>query len=170
MQKLLANLVTRAAECLLIVMLAVMVVLVFGNVVLRYFFNSGIVFSEEVSRFIFMWLTLIGALVVMKDNAHLGMSSLVDRLGERGQRICRFLADSITLACCVLLAHGTWEQVVIGMDNAAPVTGVPLGIVFLSLLISSVGMSLMLLHSLWRQVTGRMPADELVPQNVSAGE
>ena len=67
-----------------------MVVLVFGNVVLRYAFNSGIVFSEEVSRFVFMWLTLIGALVVMKDNAHLGMSSLVDRLGETGQRICRF--------------------------------------------------------------------------------
>lgn len=170
MKKLVANLVTRAAEYLLIVMLAVMVALVFGNVVLRYFFNSGIVFSEEVSRFIFMWLTLIGALVVMKDNAHLGMSSLIDRLGETGQRICRFLADTITLMCCVLLAHGTWEQVVIGMDNAAPVTGVPLGIVFLSLLISSVGMSLMLLHSLWRQVTGRMPADELVPQSVSAGE
>ncbi|MGE8318703.1 MAG: TRAP transporter small permease [Comamonas sp.] len=170
MPKLFAKLATKAAEYLLIVMLAVMVTLVFGNVVLRYFFNSGIVFSEEVSRFIFMWLTLIGALVVMKDNAHLGMSSLIDRLGETGQRICRFLADSITLVCCVLLAHGTWEQVVIGMDNAAPVTGVPLGIVFLSLLICSVGMALMLLHSLWRQVTGRMPADELVPQSVSAGE
>lgn len=164
------KLVTRAAEYMLIVMLAIMVVLVFGNVVLRYFFNSGIVFSEEVSRFIFMWLTLIGALVVMKDNAHLGISSLIDRLGETGQRICRFLADSITLACCALLAHGTWEQVVIGMDNAAPVTGVPLGLMFISLLISSVGMSLMLLHSLWRQVTGRMPAEELAPQNVSAGE
>lgn len=164
------KLATRAAECLLILMLATMVVLVFGNVVLRYFFNSGIVFSEEVSRFIFMWLTLIGALVVMKDNAHLGMTSLIDRLGEAGQRICRFVADSITLACCMLLAHGTWEQVVIGMDNIAPVTAVPLGLVFTCLLISSVGMSLMLVYSLWRQVTGRMPADELVPHNVSAGE
>jgi len=170
MRKLITNLVTRAAEYMLIVMLAVMVVLVFGNVVLRYFFNSGIVFSEEVSRFIFMWLTLLGALVVMKDNAHLGMSSFIDRLGETGQRICRFLADTITLVCCVLLAHGTWQQVVLGMDNAAPVTGIPLGIVFISLLISSAGMSLMLLHSLWRQVMGRMPADELVPQSVSAGE
>ncbi|MFT3720081.1 TRAP transporter small permease [Pseudorhodoferax sp.] len=164
------NLVTRAAEWLLIVMLSTMVLLVFANVVLRYFFNDGIVFSEEVSRFLFMWVTLIGALVVMKDNGHLGMTSLIDRLGETGQRICRFLADAITLACCVLLAHGTWEQVVIGMDNAAPVTGVPLGLIFISLLVCSVGMSLVLLHSLWRQVTGRMPADELVAHNVSAGE
>ena len=162
--------ILKGIEWLLVLLLGLMVVLVFGNVVLRYAFNSGLVFSEEVSRFIFMWLTLIGALVVMKDNAHLGMTSLVDRLGETGQRICRFLADTITLACCVLLAHGTWEQVVIGMDNVSPVIGVPLGLVFTCLLISSVGMALMLVHSLWRQVTGRMPADELVPHNVSAGE
>ncbi len=160
----------RAIEWFLITLLGVMIVLVFGNVVLRYGFNSGIVFSEEVSRFIFMWLTLIGALVVMKDSAHLGMSSVVDRLGETGQRICRFLSDALTLGCCALLAHGTWKQVVIGMDNRSPVTDVPLGLVYLCLLISSVGMALVLAHSLWRQVSGHMPREELVPQAASAGE
>ncbi|HSV37034.1 MAG TPA: TRAP transporter small permease [Ramlibacter sp.] len=164
------NLLTRSVEWLLIALLGVMVVLVFGNVVLRYAFNSGIVFSEEVSRFVFMWLTLIGALVVMKDNAHLGMSSVVDRLGETGQRICRFAADALTLACCVLLAHGTWKQVVLGMDNRAPVTDVPLGLVYLCLLISSAGMAVLIAQSLWRQVAGRMPREELVPHGASAVE
>jgi TRAP-type C4-dicarboxylate transport system permease small subunit len=164
------NLLVRAAEWLLIALLAVMVVLVFGNVVLRYAFNSGIVFSEEVSRFVFMWLTLIGALVVMKDNAHLGMSSVVDRLGEAGQRICRFASDALTLACCVLLAHGTWKQVVIGMDNRSPVTDVPLGLVYLCLLISSAGMAALVAHSLWRQLAGRMNRDELAPGAAAAAE
>ena len=157
------DLLTRAVEGLLVVLLGVMIVLVFGNVVLRYFFNSGIVFSEEVSRFVFMWLTLIGALVVMKDNAHLGMSSVVDRLGEKGKRVCRFASDALTFACCALLAHGTWRQVVIGMDNRAPVTDVPLGLVYLCLLISSVGMALVVAHSLWRQVAGKMTLEELAP-------
>ena len=58
-------------EWVLVVMFGIMAILVFGNVVLRYGFNSGIVFSEEVSRFLFMWLTLIGALIVMKDHGHL---------------------------------------------------------------------------------------------------
>lgn len=164
------HLFTRSVEWLLIALLAVMVVLVFGNVVLRYAFNSGIVFSEEVSRFVFMWLTLIGALVVMKDKAHLGMSSLVDRLGETGQRVCRFASDALTLGCCLLLAHGAWKQVVIGMDNRAPVTDLPLGVVYLCLLISSAGMALMLARSLWRQLAGRMGREELVAQAVSAGE
>lgn len=164
------NLLTRGVEWLLIVLLGVMVVLVFGNVVLRYAFNSGIVFSEEVSRFVFMWLTLIGALLVMKDNAHLGMSSVVARLGETGRRVCRFVSDALTLACCALLAHGTYKQVVIGMDNLAPVTGVPLGLVYLCLLVASVGMALVLAYSLWRQIAGRMTAAEVLPQEAVAAE
>ena len=160
----------RFVEWVLVVMFGIMAILVFGNVVLRYGFNSGIVFSEEVSRFLFMWLTLIGALIVMKDHGHLGMNSLVSRLGERGQRICRFLADSLTLACCLLLAHGTWKQVIIGMDDHAPVTGIPMGIVQSALLISSIGMALVLAYGLWRLVTGRMSKEELVPSGDNAAE
>ena len=166
----LLNKLIKLVEWILVAMFGVMAVLVFGNVVLRYGFNSGIVFSEEVSRFLFMWLTLIGALIVMKDHGHLGMSSVVDKLGERGQRISRFLADALTLVCCLLLVHGTWKQVIIGMDDHAPVTGIPMGIIQTSLLISSVGMALVLAHGLWRQLTGRMSKDELVPYSGSVGE
>jgi len=160
----------RAIEWLLVLLLAVMVVLVFGNVVLRYGFNSGIVFSEEVSRFLFMWLTLLGALVAMHDNAHLGMSSLIERLPVAGQRVCRFASDALMLACCGLLAHGTWKQVVLAMDDRAPVSGVPMGVVFSALLVCSVGIALLLLHSLWRQLMGALPASELVINNAASAE
>ena len=160
----------KLVEDVLIVMFAIMAILVFGNVVLRYGFNSGIVFSEEVSRFLFMWLTLIGALIVLKDHAHLGVTSFVEKLGERGQRICRFLSDGLTFICCVLLVHGTWKQVIIGMDDLAPVTGIPMGYVQSSLLISAVGMVLVLGYSLWRQLTGRMPREELVPHSQPSDE
>ena len=160
----------KLVENVLIVMFAIMAILVFGNVVLRYGFNSGIVFSEEVSRFLFMWLTSIGALIVLKDHAHLGVTSFVEKLGERGQRICRFLSDGLTFVCCVLLVHGTWKQVIIGMDDLAPVTGIPMGYVQSSLLISAVGMVLVLGYSLWRQLTGRMPREELVPHSQPSDE
>jgi TRAP-type C4-dicarboxylate transport system permease small subunit len=160
----------RAVEWLLVLLLGVMVVLVFGNVVLRYGFNSGIVFSEEVSRFLFMWLTLLGALVAMHDNAHLGMTTLVTRLPVAGQRLCRALADALMLACCVLLAHGTWKQVALAMDDRAPVSEVPMGVVFSALLVCSVGIALMLVHSLWRQLTGALPASELVLNNAASAE
>jgi TRAP-type C4-dicarboxylate transport system permease small subunit len=76
--------------------------------------------------------------------------------------VLRFVSDLAMLGCCALLAWGTWQQVVLAMDDRAPVTGIPMGIVFSALLVCSAGMALMLLHGLWRQVTGRMPAGELV--------
>ena len=62
-----------------------MVVLVFGNVVLRYAFNSGITVSEELSRWLFVWMTFVGAVVALRDHAHLGMDSVVSRLPHVGQ-------------------------------------------------------------------------------------
>jgi TRAP-type C4-dicarboxylate transport system permease small subunit len=104
------DLLTRAVEGLLVVLLGVMIVLVFGNVVLRYFFNSGMVFSEEVSRFVFMWLTLIGALVVMKDNAHLGMSSVIDRLAAASAAL-RPTCSRLRAAHCWRTAPGSrWSS------------------------------------------------------------
>jgi TRAP-type transport system small permease protein len=160
----------RAIEWLLVLLLGVMVILVFGNVVLRYGFNSGIVFSEEVSRFVFMWLTLLGALVAMHDGAHLGMTSVIARLPAPGQRICRFVSDALMLGCCVLLAHGTWKQVVLAMDDRAPVSGVPMGVVFSALLVCAVGVALILAQSLWRQVIGAMPTTELVNTHAASVE
>ena len=65
--------------------LAVMVVLVFGNVVLRYGFNSGITISEELSRWLLVWLTFLGAIVAVREHAHLGVDSLVRMLPAPGQ-------------------------------------------------------------------------------------
>ena len=159
------NLLIKGIEWMLITMLALMAILVFGNVILRYVFNSGIVFSEEISRFLFMWINLIGALIVLREHGHLGVSSLVEKFGERGQRICRLIADILTFACCVLLIDGTWKQVIIGMDDNAPVTGIPMGYIQLSLLFAGIGMLGVLGCSLWRQMTGRMPREELFPRS-----
>ena len=63
--------------------LAAMVVMVFGNVVLRYGFNSGITASEELSRWLFVWMTYLGAVVALRNRAHLGTDSVVSRLPRR---------------------------------------------------------------------------------------
>jgi TRAP-type C4-dicarboxylate transport system permease small subunit len=60
----------------MVLCLVVMVVLVFGNVVLRYGFNSGITVSEEISRLCFLYLTFLGAIVAMREHLHLGVDSL----------------------------------------------------------------------------------------------
>jgi TRAP-type C4-dicarboxylate transport system permease small subunit len=67
--------------------LALMAAMVFGNVVLRYVFNSGIAVSEELSRWLFVWMTFLGAVVALKENAHLGTDMLVAPGPHRAARL-----------------------------------------------------------------------------------
>ena len=82
--KKITDLFFRLAELTLVIMLSAMVVMVFGNVVLRYGFNESIISSEELSRFLFIWVTFLGAIVAMRENAHLGLDSVVRKLGLGG--------------------------------------------------------------------------------------
>src|SRR6059036_2757500 len=102
----------RLLKLIIVLCLAVMVVLVFGNVVLRYAFNSGITVSEELSRWLFVWLTFLGATVAMKEHTHLGMDSVVARLPPIGKKICFLLSHLLMLFAVYLFFVGTWAQTV----------------------------------------------------------
>jgi TRAP-type transport system small permease protein len=155
------GLLVRAVQWLLIALLAAMVVLVFGNVVLRYGFNSGIDVSEELSRFIFVWLTFTGAALVLHERGHLGVSGFTDRLSPTGKRVCRGLSDLIGGLCSALFALGAWRESATGMANAAPVTSLPMGLVYVSAALSASAMALMFAYSLWRLLSGGMAEAEL---------
>ena len=75
----------RLLEFLVVACMVAMVVMVFGNVVLRYGFNSGITVSDEMARYCFIWLTYIGAMVAMRDGSHLGVDTLIKKLSLHGK-------------------------------------------------------------------------------------
>ena len=109
----------KAVEAVLAALLLGMVLMVFGNVVLRYVFNSGIVVSEELSRIFFVWLTFIGAIVAVRDGTHLGMDNVVERLSRRGKLACLAVSQVLILVCCAILVWGTWRQHEINATTSA---------------------------------------------------
>jgi TRAP-type transport system small permease protein len=152
----------RVLEWLMLGALAGMVVLVFGNVVLRYGFNSGIAVSEELSRWLFVWMTFLGAIVALKDKAHLGSDMLVGRLSPRGQRACLVLGQLLMLYCTWLLLQGSWLQSVINYGVEAPVTGWSMAVVYAAGVVFALSTGLILLHQLYRTLSGQLGDDELV--------
>ncbi|CAN7475304.1 TRAP transporter small permease [Bosea sp. LjRoot9] len=152
----------KLIEALLAALLLAMVVMVFGNVVLRYVFNSGIVVSEELSRFCFVWLTFIGAVLAMRDGSHLGMDTVVRALSRRGRLICFTLSQALILICCVLLFQGTWVQHEVNATTAAPVTGLPMIWVYGVSYVTALGIGLHAAVKLWRVATGMIRDDELI--------
>jgi TRAP-type C4-dicarboxylate transport system permease small subunit len=152
----------RALEAVIGVMLAAMVVLVFGNVVLRYGFNSGIAMSEEVSRYLFIWLTFIGAVVAVHEHAHLGVDSLVKALPRTGKLICVVLSDLLMLGCVAILLHGSWTQTVINMSTRSPVSQVPLSLIYIAGLVASVMMGVLILGNLYKVLVAGAQDEDLV--------
>lgn len=152
----------RAIEVLIAAALAVMVVLVFGNVVLRYAFNSGIAISEEVSRWLFVWLCFLGAVVAMKEGGHLGTDMLVSRLPLAGKKACLVLGHLLMLYLTWLFLAGSWQQALINHDVAAPVTGAPVALFYASGVVFSVCAGILLLQQLTRLLTGRLQERDLV--------
>jgi TRAP-type C4-dicarboxylate transport system permease small subunit len=152
----------RLLEWLIAVALAIMVVLVFGNVVLRYAFNSGITVSEEVSRWLFVWLTFLGAIVALRQRDHLGSDMLVSRLGPTGKKVCLVVGQLLMLYIAWLLFQGSLTQAQINADVQAPVTGASVAIFYASGVVFAVSAGVIILDDLLRVLTGRLSDDELV--------
>jgi TRAP-type C4-dicarboxylate transport system permease small subunit len=152
----------RLLDALIAGALAFMVVLVFGNVVLRYGFNSGITVSEELSRWLFVWMTFLGAVVALKEHAHLGSDMLVSRLPRIGKRICLILGQGLMLYVTWLVFKGSLDQTRINWDATAPVTGWPLAIVYASGVVFALSAAVLLARETWRALSGRARDEELV--------
>jgi TRAP-type C4-dicarboxylate transport system permease small subunit len=151
----------RFLELVLVALLAGMVLMVFGNVLMRWFFNSGIAISEEMSRFFFVWLTFIGAVVVARENAHLGVDALTRQLGPRGRLVCMVLGDALVLLCCAVFFWGTFRQAPLNATNIAPVSGLNMLAVFGVGFFTSLGIGAFTVMRLWRALTGTLRPGEL---------
>jgi len=152
----------KLLEFLVVAMLFAMVVMVFGNVVARYVFNTGIVLSEEMSRYCFIWLTYLGAMVAMREGGHLGMDSLVKILPLAGKKVCFFLSESMMLVCNGMFLWGTYQMHDLQVSNYSPVVGFSMIWVYGIGYVVAVVMGIININQLYLLFTGKLGEDELV--------
>ncbi|WP_110929147.1 TRAP transporter small permease [Bacillus massiliglaciei] len=159
--------VTRFLENVLNIVMAAalgfMVILVFGNVVLRYFFNSGITWSEEMSRYLFVWLTFLGAIGAYKNKEHLGVDLVIKRLPLGAKKIVNVICDLIILYVLYLILDGSWKMTVMNMDSVTPAVGMPLALVYGTGILVSVSMGIMTINNIYRIIFKKISDEELTP-------
>lgn len=141
--------------------LAAMAVMVFVNVVLRYTANSGLNVSDELSRYFFIWVSFIGAVLTFRDNNHLGIETLVAKFSRNGRIICMILVNLIIMLCAAVFFWGTWKQSGINASMHAPVTGLPMIYVYGVGMFTGGGIFIISIERLWRLLTGRVTDDEI---------
>lgn len=138
------RLLHRLAEAAVALSLLGMVLAVFGNVVLRYFFNTGLAVSEELSRLLFVWMVCIGAVLAMAEGKHLGFDMVTRRLRGRWATLCRWLARALIALALYYLIKGSWLQLLAGLDSHSPVLGYPLALGAAGILVMGLAMAVLL--------------------------
>src|SRR5512134_3889959 len=97
----------RLEETFMIVALAFMTVLTVVQVVLRYGFGTGFVWSLEATTYTFAWLVLIGMSYGVRTEAHIAVDLLASRLTPSGARVFAAIALVCALAYCGLMIYGS---------------------------------------------------------------
>ena len=152
--------ISRALEIIIVACLAVMSVLVFANVVLRYAFDSGIAWSEELSRLVFVWLIFLGAILASKEHVHIGFDTLARRLPATARKVLITVSGLAMLACCVFFVVGGWQQTAINLQNQYPVLGISYAWLYAVAIVFGIGTAIAIVANLRQAWAQRSTGEE----------
>ncbi len=117
----------RVALCVLLVC---MVVIVFANVVSRYYLHAALAWSEEVTRFMLIWMVFMGAVLAYVNDEHLGLDILVRSFPPRVQAAIAVVVDALIMFAVWLLIRGGAMLMLGSWEWEAPATDIPYGYVY----------------------------------------
>lgn len=96
-------------ENLIAVILGLMTIITFVNVVLRYVFQSSLIWGLELTLALFAWLVLLGMSHAVKINAHLGVDAIINVLPHGARKILALVAGALCVFYAILLMKGAWD-------------------------------------------------------------
>jgi TRAP-type C4-dicarboxylate transport system permease small subunit len=122
----------RGIDVLMAASMVVMIVTVFINVVLRYGFHSGILATAEISRFLFVWIIMLGAVVCLRDETHLDLRMIERMLPRVPRALLRMVVYGVVILTSGMLCLGAYRQAVSNWVNISPLSGIPVGVMYLA--------------------------------------
>jgi TRAP-type C4-dicarboxylate transport system permease small subunit len=136
-------------------LLTVLSLTIFAQVLFRFLFNFPLAWSEELSRYSFIWLIMVVAPICVREGANISMDMLVSRLPAGLARACEVIGFALVLALLVALA--IWGSMILGVVGAqrSPALGVSMAWVYAAVPVGASLMIVELLGSVWDKAKGR---------------
>ncbi|MDR1126790.1 MAG: TRAP transporter small permease [Treponema sp.] len=152
----------KAVEILIAFFLAVMIILVFMNVVFRYLFSKGFAWSEEIARLCFIYLVYLGSIGAMRDNQHLIIDSILSRIPIFAQRIIYFMVQVGIVWLMFILTQGSWMLMLQNLRDRWVATHFPTYLVYTSGFITGIAIGIIALTNMFRLVILKMSVADLL--------
>lgn len=148
----LSNSLDKTLKFLSILALISMIILVFFNAVLRYFFDSGIAWSEEFARICFVYMIFLGIILVAKERGHLTVDIVISALPAKYQMFFLFFADILVLIAVSFVTYGAYQLMLLTYTQQMPATGISSAFLYLAAVISSISYFLIVFTNLWKHI------------------
>lgn len=156
------NSLFKGVEILMAAFLAIMILLVFMNVVLRYLFSSGFAWSEEIARLCFIYLVYLGTIGAFRENRHLGVEVILSRLPGTAQKGVYALVQLVIIWMMWVLTQGSWALAVQNLGDRWVATQFPRFLVYGIGVVTGVSIILIACANLVRLLVLKLPVEELI--------
>jgi len=160
------NIVDRLEEGIIAFLLAAMTLLTFAQVVLRYVFNSGLVWALEATTYMFGWLVLFGMSYGVKVGSHIGVDAAVRLFAPRTQRLLGLAAGLLCMLYAAIIFYGGWQYVSKMYTLGVEAEDIPVQR-WLLLIILPIGFALLFVRlgqATWRILAGRQAGFRLADE------
>ena len=97
--------IDKLEEISLVIMYSAMVLIIFFQVIMRYVFNNSLSWSEELGKFLFVWLSWVGISIGAKRGEHIKLTMFVDKLSPKGAQISNIISELIVIGICAVTAY-----------------------------------------------------------------
>jgi len=105
----LGHIVNEIEETAIALILGAMLVITFVNVVLRFGYNTGLIWGLDAVANLFAWLVILGASYAVKTTSHLGVDAVTNLFSAPVRRILALIAGACCVLFAVLLMKGAWD-------------------------------------------------------------
>ena len=156
-------LLNHTEEIVIVAMFALMVAVIFLQVIMRYVFSNSLSWSEELGKFLFVWISWMGISLGQREGEHIKITMLTDRLPFRLAQIVNIISDIVVIIICAVIFYYGVELVV--AQGNVPYAGIKISTSW-GYLAVVLGCGLMILRTLvsikrsaLTLINGELPAD-----------
>jgi len=135
---------TRLVEWMLTALSILIFVVVFLQVLFRYLLRQPLFWSEELPRYLLIWMSFLAAAVAQKQDAHINITLCLAPLSARARRLLKILTDAVILAFLWILIYSGGLVTSITAHHRSTALQLPIGLVYAALPVGAILMSVYL--------------------------
>ncbi|SDY19042.1 TRAP-type C4-dicarboxylate transport system, small permease component [Evansella caseinilytica] len=144
------------------ILTGLMVAFVFYNVVLRVAFNSGLTWSEELARYLFVFVTYIGAISAMRSNAHIGIDTLLARVNDKAKLSLYIITQLSIAGLMFLLIHGSIGMISANAAQTTAALAIPFPVLYSVGVLTGISITLLALGNIVHAVKNKENIGQIV--------